>query len=610
MKKITFIIALLISSIGFSQDLLLGFENGESGGINGGPFGNMNAPVLEAGTGSNTSQVMKIVANSAGEVWQGINLNLSDNVNLTSTQTMTIDVKSATPIYFLAKVNGGVSGAPEAAASVYHNGDGTWQTLSFTFNTSLDGKAAAANGEYASFVIHAYWASGVTEFAAVTKDERTFYVDNIKGPKATTPPPASENLLGFENGESGGVNGGPFGNMNAPTVLAGTGSNTSQVLEIVANNAGEVWQGINLNLTHNVDLSSTQTMSIDVKSATPIYFLVKVNGGINGAPEAAAAVYHNGDGTWQTIPFTFNTSLDGKAAAANGQYASFVIHAYWASGATEFATVTKDTRTFYVDNITGPKAGAPPATPEPTDAPATPPSFAANNVMSLYSEAFTPAATISNVPWDDSIYEEVTIAGNKVLKVTGSNFLGMDLDTYINATAMTHLHMDYWIATDWSAGQVLNPKLSNHAAQAGETSAIDISNPINNQTEVKNWQSKDFALNGNREAIKQFLITVAGKTGVYYLDNVYMYVAGTASVDNNELLGFSMYPNPTNNRLNISAKETIKSAEVYSILGKKVMSVEVNSTSKSIDVSNLTNGVYLVKYNVNDKVGTAKFVKQ
>jgi hypothetical protein len=29
---------------------------------------------------------------------------------------------------------------------------------------------------------------------------------------------------------------------------------------------------------------------------------------------------------------------------------------------------------------------------------------------------------------------------------------------------MTHLHMDYWISADWTEGQVLNPKLSNHAA--------------------------------------------------------------------------------------------------------------------------------------------------
>lgn len=419
-------------------------------------------------------------------------------------------------------------------------------------------------------------------------------------------------LLGFESEESGGLNGGPFGNGNALQVnlVAGTGTNTSQVAEFIANSSGEVWQGINLNLSETVDLSTTQTMSIDVQSSTAITFLVKVNGGISGAPEAAAEVTHNGDGTWQTLEFTFNSVKDGKAAAANGQYASFVIHAYWASGVAVFGDVAKDERTFYVDNIKGPKAGAPPADPEPTDAPANPPTFAASNVISLYSEAYSSAATLANVPWDDSLFEEVTIAGNKVLKVTGSNFIGMDLDTYIDVTSMTHLHMDYWIATDYQPGLVLNPKLSNHAAQDGETSAIDISNPINSQDEVKNWQSKEFVLNGDRGSIKQFLITQAGFAGVFYVDNIYLYVEGTASVDKNNLLNVSLYPSPASNNLKISAQSTIEKVSIYNVLGKKVKSVVINKTEDTIDVSTLNTGIYILKYTVDNKVGTLKFIKE
>ena len=81
---------------------------------------------------------------------------------------------------------------------------------------------------------------------------------------------------------------------------------------------------------------------------------------------------------------------------------------YWKTGETAFGGVTTDARTFYVDNIKGPKAGAV-ATPEPTDAPAAPTRSAAS-VMSLYSEAYTAAATIANVPWDDSNFEEITAA--------------------------------------------------------------------------------------------------------------------------------------------------------------------------------------------------------
>ena len=81
--------------------------------------------------------------------------------------------------------------------------------------------------------------------------------------------------------------------------------------------------------------------------------------------------------------------------------------------------------------------------PAPTDAPTTPPTFDANNVISLYSDAYTAAAGINNVPWDDSAFEEVSIAGNNVLKISGTNFLGIDLDAHLDATNMTHLHMDY-----------------------------------------------------------------------------------------------------------------------------------------------------------------------
>jgi len=88
-----------------------------------------------------------------------------------------------------------------------------------------------------------------------------------------------------------------------------------------------------------------------------------------------------------------------------------------------------------------------------------------------------------------------------------------------------------------------------------------------------------------------------------------MYIAGTASVEDN-LFNVSLYPNPASNRLNISAANTIKNAEIYNVLGKKVMNVTINKTSESIDISNLASGVYMIKYNIENTVGTAKFIKQ
>jgi hypothetical protein len=84
----------------------------------------------------------------------------------------------------------------------------------------------------------------------------------------------------------------------------------------------------------------------------------------------------------------------------------------------------------------------------------------------------------------------------------------------------------------------------------------------------------------------------------------------TASISDNALLKISMYPNPASSKLNISAPNTIKSAAIYNILGKQVMRLNINKNNESIDVSNLSSGMYLIKYTIGNAVGTAKFIKQ
>ena len=171
-------------SLGYSQTLRLGFESGETGNAFG-PFGGFAIQPVQAGTGSNTSLVLPIIANPAGQIWQGCNFVLTTPVQLTTTKTMTIDVLSSTPVTFLMKVNEGVAGALAAAAQASHNGDGTWQTISFTFNTALDGQAATANGVYKNMVIHPFF-----PFTGAAS-ARTFYIDNIRGPQALVAPTLS-----------------------------------------------------------------------------------------------------------------------------------------------------------------------------------------------------------------------------------------------------------------------------------------------------------------------------------------------------------------------------------------------------------------------------------
>jgi hypothetical protein len=86
--------------------------------------------------------------------------------------------------------------------------------------------------------------------------------------------------------------------------------------------------------------------------------------------------------------------------------------------------------------------------------------------------------------------------------------------------------------------------------------------------------------------------------------------SATASIVKNDVLSLKMYPNPASSRLNISAESIIKNAAIFNVLGKQVMSLNINKNSESIDVSTLASGIYLIKYSMNNAIGTAKFIKQ
>lgn len=83
----------------------------------------------------------------------------------------------------------------------------------------------------------------------------------------------------------------------------------------------------------------------------------------------------------------------------------------------------------------------------------------------------------------------------------------------------------------------------------------------------------------------------------------------TLSVNEFENIAISVFPNPTRNILNIQTQVSIIEASVYDMLGKK-MKVSQLSTN-SLDVSNLANGVYMIKIiGENDKTFFTKFIKK
>jgi hypothetical protein len=82
------------------------------------------------------------------------------------------------------------------------------------------------------------------------------------------------------------------------------------------------------------------------------------------------------------------------------------------------------------------------------------------------------------------------------------------------------------------------------------------------------------------------------------------------STNSNEIEGFSIYPNPIRNGvLTIRTQNTfVKDVEIFTVLGKKVFAKNVTGNLNTINVSNLNGGLYLLKVTQGEQVSIQKIV--
>ncbi|MFC6095183.1 T9SS type A sorting domain-containing protein [Flavobacterium qiangtangense] len=96
---------------------------------------------------------------------------------------------------------------------------------------------------------------------------------------------------------------------------------------------------------------------------------------------------------------------------------------------------------------------------------------------------------------------------------------------------------------------------------------------------------------------------VVGSFGI----SAYANALGTDSFEFSKL---SAYPNPVKNVLNLSYSQDISDVAVFNLLGQQVLAKKVNAAESQIDMSNLTQGTYLVKVTVENQVKTIKVIKE
>ncbi|MEN8251353.1 MAG: T9SS type A sorting domain-containing protein, partial [Bacteroidota bacterium] len=96
--------------------------------------------------------------------------------------------------------------------------------------------------------------------------------------------------------------------------------------------------------------------------------------------------------------------------------------------------------------------------------------------------------------------------------------------------------------------------------------------------------------------------------GIPNLEDAYNASAGFAE---NELLDFTIYPNPVQDRLFVKLDNyTNASIQIVDLLGKRIANKEMQDQYSSIDMAGLEDGVYIILIRSDNKSATQKFIKQ
>lgn len=88
--------------------------------------------------------------------------------------------------------------------------------------------------------------------------------------------------------------------------------------------------------------------------------------------------------------------------------------------------------------------------------------------------------------------------------------------------------------------------------------------------------------------------------------------AQTLGIEENPFAtAISLYPNPTKNTLQLSTQDKkINQVNIYTMTGSKVLQLDIDTVSPSVDVSNFASGVYFIQLYSGRNVALKKFVKE
>ncbi|WP_164905205.1 T9SS type A sorting domain-containing protein [Aequorivita ciconiae] len=80
--------------------------------------------------------------------------------------------------------------------------------------------------------------------------------------------------------------------------------------------------------------------------------------------------------------------------------------------------------------------------------------------------------------------------------------------------------------------------------------------------------------------------------------------------ESNDLFGFSYFPNPVTDVLQLHSSKRIEEAALYNLLGQKVFETNFETKAETLELANLPAGTYILKVTIDGKMGSYKLVKE
>jgi hypothetical protein len=473
-------------------------------------------------SGINTSkQVVEVIQTAGIEPWAGFFFDLAAKVDFTTNQTIKIKVYSdAVGQNINLKLEDSTDGSISKETSVMTTVANEWEELSFIFS-------AGDSDKFDRFVL--------------------FF--DFMGPRDATTTHYFDDIILVEGGGGGG------GEDPVPTVAAPTpGIDPGSVISLFSDAYDDVPVS-----TWRTDWSVATLEDSDIQGdAVKIYSELNVAGVDLGDNQIdATTMTHFRTDIWTANATTFriklvdfgpNGTFDGAGMGDDVEHEIVIenpTQQEWVSldiPLTDFVGLTTRANiaqliysaapagqtTVYVDNVLFyDEAGVlnEPLVPAPT------PEVAAENVISLFSDAYTDVPVDTwRTSWSQADFEDVEIAGNATKKYSNLSFVGIEtIMNQLDLAEMTHFHLDVWTPD----AEALYVKLVDAGANAtidGVGVADDTEDELTfDSPTLGQWirldiPLEDFAAMTTRSNVAQLILSGDPRgTVTLFVDNVYFY---------------------------------------------------------------------------------------